>query len=100
VTDISVNTIYPENSPKSGLRQDTTVPVPFLSFESLRGHSDVSPISATGSSGAQYTVGGSGLTDSMVLDKLVDDSGKCREDRPWNVFLLGCALCGDRGFGR
>ncbi|KAG8768014.1 hypothetical protein FRC12_005879, partial [Ceratobasidium sp. 428] len=57
-----------ENSPKSGVhaRQDTSVPVPFLSFESLRGHNDANPV-PSGPSGAPY-VGGSGLSDSMALD--------------------------------
>lgn len=68
-----------ENSPKSGLhsRQEATVPVPFLSFESLRGRPDADTSMSAGPSGAQYGVAGSGssLVDSMVLEKLVEDSG-------------------------
>ncbi|KAG9083422.1 hypothetical protein FRC06_004536, partial [Ceratobasidium sp. 370] len=77
-----------ENSPKSGqhARQDPSVPVPFLSFESLRGHNDANPIPTAGPS-TQYNVGGSGLSDSMVLD----DSEGSDDDTPRHYQLLPLA---------
>ncbi|KAG9120948.1 hypothetical protein FRC07_003303, partial [Ceratobasidium sp. 392] len=75
-----------ENSPKSGVhtRQDPSVPVPFLSFESLRGHNDANPIPSAGPSGGQYNVGGSGLSDSMALD----DSEGSDDEAPRHYQLL------------
>jgi len=78
-----------ENSPKSGqhARQDPSVPVPFLSFESLRGHNDANPIPTAGPS-AQYNVGGSGLSDSMALDDSEEGSD---DEAPRHYQLLPLA---------
>ncbi|QRW04803.1 Fungal specific transcription factor domain [Ceratobasidium sp. AG-Ba] len=75
-----------ENSPKSGLhtRQDPSVPVPFLSFESLRGHNDVNHIPSVGPSGAQHNVGGSGMSDSMAMD----DSDASDDEQPRHYQLM------------
>lgn len=75
-----------ENSPKSGLhaRQDPSVPVPFLSFEGLRGRVHGGLSAVAGPSGTDYNI----AADPMAIDQLADDTDGSDDEAPRHYQLL------------